>query len=546
MQRRTWCLLLIAFVALTAGWARGGPAAAQTGSRYFPQTGHTVQGRFLEYWDSHGGLAQQGYPLTEEQREVSPTDGKTYTVQYFERAVFEYHPENPVPYDVLLSLLGVFQYDQRYGPIGAPNQHANGDFPHVFTETGHTIGGSFREYWESHGALPQQGYPISDEFTEVSALDGKAYTVQYFQRAVFEYHPENQVPYKVLLSQLGTFRLAARGGGPVPTSAPPPLGTPTPRPVTDLSGIAMLIGHDIVGEPMVQGSFLVWAARKPGGGFALYGRDLEHGTAGFTIADPLGQRPDVGNDGRLAVWLEPAPGGLWRLRAYDMIDRRISTVFDRLPSRAYGRFSYRGDGLAYEDTNADHKGLWTVDPTNPTSSETLISPTGVRPVGGRTVLLWQEPGGAAGGWDLRLHMTRPQAVDRSLAMSPSGFSGYDFTGYAVWAAQPAAGMLDSAARVQLLGLYPPAGTPQELSTGGGLHPMIKGFAVAWTETNAGKWILQVYNQTRGNTQSLLGVVTADSLQVCGILEGLGVAFTVSNGATTDLYLHGMPGDFPPP
>src|SRR5262249_8491069 len=43
------------------------------------------------------------------------------------------------------------------------------------------------------------------EFTETSPLDGKPYTVQYFERAVFEYHPENQPPNDVLLSQLGTF-----------------------------------------------------------------------------------------------------------------------------------------------------------------------------------------------------------------------------------------------------------------------------------------------------------------------------------------------------
>src|SRR5206468_3983407 len=55
------------------------------------------------------------------------------------------------------------------------------------------------------GGLAQQGYPLSDEFTEISPQDGKPYTVQYFERAVFEYHPENKdTPYEVLLSQLGT------------------------------------------------------------------------------------------------------------------------------------------------------------------------------------------------------------------------------------------------------------------------------------------------------------------------------------------------------
>ena len=48
---------------------------------------------------------------------------------------------------------------------------------------------------------------------ERSDLDGKTYRVQYFERAVFEYHPENASPYNVLLSQLGTFRHQAKHGG---------------------------------------------------------------------------------------------------------------------------------------------------------------------------------------------------------------------------------------------------------------------------------------------------------------------------------------------
>ena len=58
----------------------------------------------------------------------------------------------------------------------------------------------------------QQGYPISDEFTETSAMDGKPYTVQYFERAVFEDHPGNDVKNRVLLSQLGTFKYKAKYG----------------------------------------------------------------------------------------------------------------------------------------------------------------------------------------------------------------------------------------------------------------------------------------------------------------------------------------------
>jgi hypothetical protein len=100
------------------------PSFAQpSGCQTFPETGKTVCGRFLEYWQKNGGLAQQGLPLSGQFSEVSELNGKTYTVQYFERAVFEQHPENQPPYDVLLSQLGTFQFQRKYpngDPSGAP------------------------------------------------------------------------------------------------------------------------------------------------------------------------------------------------------------------------------------------------------------------------------------------------------------------------------------------------------------------------------------------------------------------------------------------
>ena len=95
------------------------PATAQSDSRYFSETGHTVKAGFLAYWNQHGGLSQFGYPLTDEFTEVSDLNGKPYTVQYFERAVFEYHPENQPPYDVLLSQLGTYRLHEKY-PNGVP------------------------------------------------------------------------------------------------------------------------------------------------------------------------------------------------------------------------------------------------------------------------------------------------------------------------------------------------------------------------------------------------------------------------------------------
>jgi acetyl esterase/lipase len=183
-------------------------------TRLFTETDKTVRERFLAYWNAHGGLAQQGYPVSNELQERSDTDGKTYTVQYFERAVFEHHPENQAPYDVLLSLLGTFRYNEKYpGGVGAPAQEPNTSPGSVlFPETGKRLGGRFLDYWQKNGGLAQQGLPVSDEFMEKSDLNGQTYRVQYFERAVLELHPENAPPNDVLLSQLGTLRYKAKGG----------------------------------------------------------------------------------------------------------------------------------------------------------------------------------------------------------------------------------------------------------------------------------------------------------------------------------------------
>lgn len=196
------------------------PGVAQAGCQTFKETGKTVCGKFLQYWKAHGDVAQQGFPTSNEFKEVSETDGKAYQVQYFERAVFEAHPENKAPYDVLLSLLGTATFKLNY-PKGAqelpPDMRPEAGM--TFPETGKTIRGIFLEYWKSHGGLAQQGYPITNLVSEKSQTDGQTYTVQYFERAVFELHPENKAPYNVLLSQLGTFQYNRKYPGNAPSGA---------------------------------------------------------------------------------------------------------------------------------------------------------------------------------------------------------------------------------------------------------------------------------------------------------------------------------------
>src|SRR5437588_366598 len=118
-KRKIGWLLATALLLMAAPLFVARSGHAQAGSRTFPETGKTVSGKFLAYWQTHGGLPQQGYPISDPFQERSDLNGKTYTVQYFERAVFELHPENQPPYDVLLSQLGTLQFKRKY-PNGEP------------------------------------------------------------------------------------------------------------------------------------------------------------------------------------------------------------------------------------------------------------------------------------------------------------------------------------------------------------------------------------------------------------------------------------------
>src|SRR5688572_18806302 len=83
------------------------PRAVHAQSRQcFSETNQCIEGRFLEYWRQHGGLAVFGYPTTPAREERNRDTGKTYLTQWFERNRFELHPENARPYDVLLGRLG--------------------------------------------------------------------------------------------------------------------------------------------------------------------------------------------------------------------------------------------------------------------------------------------------------------------------------------------------------------------------------------------------------------------------------------------------------
>src|SRR5262245_49006449 len=177
-------------------------AQAQASRRCFPETGFCIAGRIRTFWEQNGGLPVFGFPTTPQQEAL--IEGQPFRVQWFERNRLELHPENPWPYDVLLGRLGVDRLTQqgRDWFTFPKGQQQSGCMS--FEASGHSLCPPFLDYWRSHGldldgrpgktvaeSLALFGLPISEQQTEALG-DGASYSVQWFERARFEMHPENQ------------------------------------------------------------------------------------------------------------------------------------------------------------------------------------------------------------------------------------------------------------------------------------------------------------------------------------------------------------------
>ena len=192
------------------------PRAATQGQetcQTFEETGFEVCGDLLSFWNDNGGLPVFGYPIATADQELSPETGDEHTVQYFERERLESHPENEQPYDVLLGRLGV-QILELTGRDWQSFPKMDPTDPNYFQETGFAIAPEFWDYWSSHGlefgdpgysfreALLLFGFPISPPQMETNP-DGDTVLTQWFERARFEYHPDNAPEFQVLLGRLG-------------------------------------------------------------------------------------------------------------------------------------------------------------------------------------------------------------------------------------------------------------------------------------------------------------------------------------------------------
>lgn len=132
--------------------ARGGEKTTQQGPlarQCFVETGYCVGPHFSTYWEAKGGLALNGYPISDERAEVIE-DGEAYTVQYFERVRMEYHPEEPPQDRVVLSSSGLHLHGEADPSLPTPTGPLATDRVYV-AETGHFIVGVFFNYWLVNG-----------------------------------------------------------------------------------------------------------------------------------------------------------------------------------------------------------------------------------------------------------------------------------------------------------------------------------------------------------------------------------------------------------
>ena len=161
---------------------------------YIPETGHSVDGVFLDSWRAWGGASSWGYPLTPELQENG------HVVQYYDYGRFEYHPEDPngvvVQFGDLGRQLQPFVLRRASGsgsatvneaalsarawaPLEA-EARADSETWRFVPETSHAVAGEFKAFWEATGESGYLGNPVSEPYK----VDGVTY--QVFERGTLE------------------------------------------------------------------------------------------------------------------------------------------------------------------------------------------------------------------------------------------------------------------------------------------------------------------------------------------------------------------------
>lgn len=166
-------------------------------TRYFDATGQWVTGDFLEFYEQVPDPVElYGNPITPAFDSTESNDPSGILIQYFENARFELHPENPSELRVRITPLGEYYFQKDDIAPSAWNQNSpyacqsmSADTPPVCYD--------FLQYFNLNGGIAIFGYPVSELVTN------KNRSVQYFDWAVFEWHPERSAGEQVSIEDLG-------------------------------------------------------------------------------------------------------------------------------------------------------------------------------------------------------------------------------------------------------------------------------------------------------------------------------------------------------
>src|SRR3990172_7916814 len=171
------------------------PAYAQTDDgRYYSETGHTLDSRFMAFFDSHGAVEILGYPITD--AFIDPSSG--WMVQYTENTRLELVPQGGsgavgVRLGALGEALGGWE-----PPLTAEQIPTSADATcRYFPESGHAVCHAFLDFFDRMGGAGLFGFPISEFKLEADRI------VQYFQGFRLDWHPEDPAGRTVRVAALG-------------------------------------------------------------------------------------------------------------------------------------------------------------------------------------------------------------------------------------------------------------------------------------------------------------------------------------------------------
>lgn len=148
--------------------------------------GHTVPAPIHRYWRALGGAERFGSPLG------PATPAAEGLAQTFAKVRIVLNPAAAdQPNFVQTAPLGAAAAStEAYGGGAALDPVAGASVGRFFPETGHTLKEAFLDFWQRGGGADVYGLPLSEEFEAITA-DGTRRIVQYFERAVLAYYPED-------------------------------------------------------------------------------------------------------------------------------------------------------------------------------------------------------------------------------------------------------------------------------------------------------------------------------------------------------------------